>query len=139
MPVETKEISVKVKADCGIVDITDMVSDAVRESTLDNGTVTVFCVGSTGAITTMEYESNLSDDFSEILEKLIPLDRDYHHHRTWGDYNGGSHLRSMIVGTSLTVPFVEKKLTLGTWQQIVCVNFDRMEKSRKVVLQMIGE
>ena len=139
MPVETKEISVKVKADCGIVDITDMVSDAVRESTLDNGTVTVFCVGSTGAITTMEYESNLSDDFSEILEKLIPLDRDYHHHKTWGDYNGGSHLRSMIVGTSLTVPFVEKKLTLGTWQQIVCVNFDRMEKSRKVVLQMIGE
>ena len=139
MPVETKEISVKVKADCGIVDITDMVSDAVRDSTLDNGTVTVFCVGSTGGITTMEYESNLSDDFSEILEKLIPLDRDYHHHRTWGDYNGGSHLRSMIVGTSLTVPFVEKKLTLGTWQQIVCVNFDRMEKSRKVVLQMIGE
>ena len=139
MPVETKEISVKVKADCGIVDITDLVSDAVRDSTLDNGTVTVFCVGSTGAITTMEYESNLSDDFSEILEKLIPLDRDYHHHRTWGDYNGGSHLRSMIVGTSLTVPFVEKKLTLGTWQQIVCVNFDRMEKSRKVVLQMIGE
>lgn len=139
MPVETKEISVNVKADCGIVDITDMVSGAVRDSTLDNGTVTVFCVGSTGGITTMEYESNLSQDFSEILEKLIPMDRDYHHHRTWGDYNGASHLRSMIVGTSLVVPFVEKKLTLGTWQQIVCVNFDRVEKIRKIVLQMIGE
>lgn len=139
MPVETKEISVNVKADCGIVDITDMVSEAVRDSTLDNGTVTVFCVGSTGGITTMEYESNLSQDFSEILEKLMPLDRDYHHHRTWGDYNGASHLRSMIVGTSLVIPFVEKKLTLGTWQQIVCVNFDRVEKIRKIVLQMIGE
>ncbi len=139
MPVETKEIAVKVKADCGIADITDMVSGAVRDSTLDNGTVTVFCVGSTGGITTMEYESNLSQDFSETLEKLMPINRDYHHHKTWGDYNGGSHLRSMIIGTSLVVPFAGKKLMLGTWQQIVCVNFDRMEKSRKVVLQMIGE
>jgi len=139
MPVETKEISVTVKEGCGIADITEMVSAELKSSKIRNGTVTVFCVGSTGAITTMEFESNLSKDFSEILEKLIPLEKDYHHHKTWGDYNGGSHLRSMLVGPSLTVPFVEKRMTLGTWQQIVCINFDRGERVRKIVLQIIGE
>lgn len=139
MTVETREISVVGKADCGIVDITEMVSKEVKNSKINNGTVTVFCVGSTGAITTMEYEPNLSKDFSEILDKLIPLDRDYHHHETWGDFNGGSHLRAMLIGPSLTVPFVNKKMTLGTWQQIVYINFDRIEKVRKIVLQIIGE
>ncbi|KCZ73666.1 secondary thiamine-phosphate synthase enzyme [Candidatus Methanoperedens nitroreducens] len=139
MPVETKEISVTGKEDCGIVDITEKVSDAVKNSKIKNGTVTIFCIGSTGAITTMEFESNLSKDISETLDTLIPLDRNYHHHRTWGDYNGGSHLRSTFIGPSLTVPFVEKRLTLGTWQQIVYINFDRIEKTRKIVLQMVGE
>jgi len=139
MPVETKEISVRVKEDCGIVDITEMVSKAVRQSKITNGTVTVFCIGSTSGITTMEFEPNLSKDFSQCLEELIPLNKDYHHHRTWGDYNGGSHLRSMFIGTSLTIPFVEKRLTLGTWQQIVCINFDRRERNRNIVLQIIGE
>ncbi len=139
MPVETREISVVGKEDCGIVDITEAVSKEVKNSKISNGTVTVFCVGSTGAITTMEYEPNLSKDFSEILEKLIPLDKDYHHHETWGDFNGGSHLRAMFIGPSLTVPIVEKRMTLGTWQQIVYINFDRIEKVRKIVLQIIGE
>ncbi|MGB9928929.1 MAG: secondary thiamine-phosphate synthase enzyme YjbQ [Methanosarcina sp.] len=139
MPVETREISVTGKEDCGIVDITGMMSDEVRNSKIKNGTVTIFCVGSTGAITTMEFEENLSKDVSEILEKLIPLDKNYHHHKTWGDYNGGSHLRAMFVGPSLTVPVVEKRLTLGTWQQIVYINFDRIEKVRKIILQLIGE
>ncbi len=139
MPVETKEISVTGKRDCGIVDITEKVSNAVNSSEIKNGTVTIFCVGSTGAITTMEFEPNLSKDISETLERLIPLDRDYHHHKTWGDYNGGSHLRATLIGPSLTVPFVEKRLTLGTWQQIVYVNFDRVEKTRKIVLQIVGE
>ncbi len=139
MPVETREISVVGKEDCGIVDITEMVSKEVKNSKISNGTVTVFCIGSTGAITTMEFEPNLSIDVSEILDKLIPLDKNYHHHKTWGDYNGGSHLRAMLVGPSLTVPLVEKRLTLGTWQQIVYINFDRVEKVRKIVLQIIGE
>lgn len=139
MPVETKEISVTGKEDCGIVDITEKVSDAVRNSKIKNGTVTIFCIGSTGAITTMEFEKNLSKDVSEILDTLIPLDRNYHHHKTWGDYNGGSHLRATFIGPSLTVPFVEKILTLGTWQQIVYINFDRIEKIRKIILQIIGE
>ena len=139
MPVETREISVVGKADCGIVDITEMVSKEVKNSKISNGTVMVFCVGSTGAITTMEFEPNLSIDILEILDELIPLDKDYHHHKTWGDFNGGSHLRAMFIGPSLTVPFVERRLTLGTWQQIVYINFDRIEKVRKVVLQIIGE
>lgn len=139
MPVETREISVSGKEDCGIVDITEMVSEEVKKSTIKNGTVTVFCIGSTGAITTMEFESNLSKDVADILDELIPLNKDYHHHKTWGDFNGGSHLRSLLVGPSLTVPFIEKRLTLGTWQQIVYINFDRIEKVRKIVLQIIGE
>lgn len=139
MPVETREISLPGKEDCGIVDITGIVSEEVKKSKIRNGTVTIFCIGSTGAITTMEYESNLSKDLAEILDKLIPLNKDYHHHQTWGDYNGGSHLRAMLMGPSLTVPVVEKRLTLGTWQQIVYINFDRIEKIRKIVLQIIGE
>jgi len=139
MPVETREITVTGKEDCGIVDITKMVSEEVRKSKINSGIVTLFCIGSTGAITTMEFEPNLSKDVSETLDKLIPLDEDYHHHKTWGDYNGGSHLRALLVGPGLTVPFVEKNLTLGTWQQIVYINFDRIEKVRKIVLQIIGE
>jgi secondary thiamine-phosphate synthase enzyme len=139
MPVETKEISVIGKENCGIIDITEKVSDAIENSKIKNGVVTIFCIGSTGAITTMEFEPNLSKDVSEVLDRMIPLDRDYHHHKTWGDYNGGSHLRAMFIGPSLTVPFVEKQLTLGTWQQIIYINFDRIEKVRKIVLQIIGE
>lgn len=139
MHVETRKISVIGKEDCGIVDVTEIVSKEIKNSKISNGTVTVFCIGSTGAITTMEYEPNLSKDVSEILDKLIPLDKDYHHHETWGDYNGGSHLRALLIGPSITVPFVEKRMTLGTWQQIVYINFDRIKKTRKIVLQIIGE
>jgi len=87
----------------------------------------------------MEFEPNLSKDVSETLDTLILLDKDYHHQKTWGDYNGVSHLRALLVGPSLTVPIVEKSLTLGTWQQIVYINFDRVEKVRKIVLQILGE
>lgn len=139
MPVETREITVTGKEDCGIVDITEEVSNAVKRSKIQNGAVTIFCIGSTGAITTMEFEPNLSRDVSELLDRIIPLDRDYHHHKTWGDFNGGSHLRAMFISPSVTVPFAEKRLTLGTWQQIVYLNFDRIEKTRKIVLQLIGD
>ena len=109
MPVETRKISVVGKEDCGIVDITGIVSEEIKSSKISNGIATVFCVGSTGAVITMEFEPNLSKDVSEIFDKLIPLEKDYHHHETWGDYNGGSHLRALFIGPSLTVSFVEKK------------------------------
>ena len=139
MSIETREISVIGKEDCGIIDITGMITKEVNTSKIRNGTVTIFCIGSTGAITTMEFEPNLSIDVAEMLDELIPLNKDYLHHKTWGDYNGGSHLRALLIGPSLTVPFVEKRLTLGRWQQIVYINFDRIEKTRKIVLQIIGE
>ena len=139
MSVETREISVIGKEDCGIIDITGMITKEVNISKIRNGIVTIFCIGSTGAITTMEFEPNLSIDVSEMLDELIPLNKHYLHHKTWGDYNGGSHLRALLIGPSLTVPFVEKRLTLGRWQQIVYINFDRIEKERKIVLQIIGE
>lgn len=139
MSVETREISVIGKEDCGIIDITGMIIKEVNISKIRNGIVTIFCIGSTGAITTMEFEPNLSIDVAEMLDDLIPLNKDYIHHKTWGDYNGGSHLRALLIGPSLTVPFVEKRLTLGRWQQIVYINFDRIEKTRKIVLQIIGE
>lgn len=139
MSVETREISVIGKEDCGIIDITEMITKEVNISKIRNGIVTIFCIGSTGAITTMEFEPNLSIDVSEMLDDLIPLNKDYLHHKTWGDYNGGSHLRALLIGPSLTVPFIEKRLTLGRWQQIVYINFDRIEKTRKIVLQIIGE
>ena len=139
MSIETREISVIGKEDCGIIDITGMITKEVNISKIRNGIVTIFCIGSTGAITTMEFEPNLSIDVSEMLDELIPLNKDYFHHKTWGDYNGGSHLRALLIGPSLTVPFVEKRLTLGRWQQIVYINFDRIEKERKIVLQIIGE
>ena len=139
MSIETREISVIGKEDCGIIDITGMITKEVNTSKIRNGTVTIFCICSTGAITTMEFEPNLSIDVSEMLDELIPLNKDYFHHKTWGDYNGGSHLRALLIGPSLTVPFVEKRLTLGRWQQIVYINFDRIEKERKIVLQIIGE
>ncbi len=139
MSVETREISVIGKEDCGIIDITEMITKDVNISKIRNGIVTIFCIGSTGAITTMEFEPNLSIDVAEMLDDLIPLNKDYLHHKTWGDYNGGSHLRALLIGPSLTVPFVEKRLTLGRWQQIVYINFDRIEKTRKILLQIIGE
>lgn len=136
---KNKELNIKAKEDCGIVNITEEVSSFVNKSKIKNGLICVFCVGSTGAITTMEYEPGLEKDLPELLDKLIPLDRDYKHHKTWGDYNGGSHLRSTLIGPSLTVPITNGKLSLGTWQQIIYLNFDRMEKTRKIVLQIVGD
>ena len=139
MSVVTQEISVVGKEDCGIVNITDQTNIVLKKSKIKDGIVTIFCVGSTGGITTIEYEQNLSKDLSEAFDRLIPLEKDYHHHKTWGDFNGGSHLRATLMGPSLTVPFKDKKLILGTWQQVIYVNFDRIEKARRIVLQIIGE
>jgi secondary thiamine-phosphate synthase enzyme len=136
---ETKELYIKAKADCGIVNITEEVSNFAGKSKIKNGIICVFCVGSTGAITVMEYEPGLEKDLPKLLDKLIPLDKDYKHHKTWGDYNGGSHLRATLIGPSLTIPLIEGKLSLGTWQQIIYLNFDRMEKTRTIIVQILGD
>ncbi len=122
-----------------MLDLTSHVSKKLTESELENGTVTLFVTGSTAGITTIEYEEGLVKDFSELMEKIIPSTVTYHHDARWGDGNGFSHVRASLLGPSLTVPFYNGKLALGTWQQIVFVDFDNRERSRKIILQFIGK
>ncbi len=120
-----------------MADITDEVRKFVRESGVEEGAVLVFSKGSTGAVTTIEYEPGLKKDFPRIMERIAPQDEHYEHHKTWGDDNGSSHVKSAIVGTSLVVPFKNCELLLGTWQQIVVINFDTRKRKREVILQIL--
>ncbi len=120
-----------------MADITDEVRKFVRESGVEEGAILVFSKGSTGAVTTIEYEPGLKKDFPRIMERIAPHDEHYEHHRTWGDDNGSSHVKSAIVGTSLVVPFKNGELLLGTWQQIVVINFDTRKRRREVILQIL--
>jgi secondary thiamine-phosphate synthase enzyme len=139
MTVETKEITLQSRGNCDIIDITSQVAKNVEKSGINNGTVTLFIVGSTAGITTIEYEPNLLSDFKNMWGRVIPQNIPYEHDRTWGDGNGHSHVRASMLGASLTIPFVDKKLTLGTWQQIVFVDFDNRPRSRKIAIQILGE
>jgi len=120
-------------------DLTGEVSDKLKTHKLQSGQVTLFVPGSTGGLTTIEYEPGLEKDFTELMERIIPSNKTYHHDARWGDGNGFSHVRASLIGPSLTVPFKEGKLMLGTWQQIVFVDFDNRSRSRSIVLQFIGE
>jgi secondary thiamine-phosphate synthase enzyme len=135
----TRQLDLKLEPDCDVRDITSQVEAIVLDSGLGAGIVTVFCPGSTGGLTTIEYEDGVIADLRQVLDKLIPRGRDYQHHKRWGDDNGSSHLRAALMGPSLTVPFVERRLTLGEWQQIVFINFDTRPRSRQVVVQVMGE
>lgn len=120
------------------VDITRETAQLVAESGLSSGTVTLFCPGSTGGLTTIEFEPGVVADLGRVFEELAPRDGEYQHHLTWGDDNGSSHVRAGLLGPSLVVPFVETRLTLGTWQQIVFIDFDTRPRSRRLVAQLIG-
>ena len=122
-----------------IQDITVDVAELVRESGISAGIATVFVAGSTGGVTTIEYEPGLIKDLPEAMEKIAPQGKTYHHDATWGDGNGFSHVRAALVGPSLAVPFVDGALTLGTWQQIVLLDFDNKARRRRVVVQIMGE
>ncbi len=122
-----------------MIDITQAVEETVNKSGMDTGICTVFCVGSTGSITTIEYEDGLLKDFPEAMERVAPKDAIYEHHLRWRDGNGHSHVRASILGPSLTVPFVNSKLTLGTWQQITFCDFDNRPRSRSLEVVIIGE
>jgi secondary thiamine-phosphate synthase enzyme len=139
MAVRTKTIQVKSGPDLEILDITDRVRAAVRESGLKAGNVTIFVPGSTASVTTTEFEPNLNRDLKSAVERLVPSDLDYEHHKTWGDENGKSHVRASLFGPGITVPFTGGKLILGSWQQIVLLDFDVPARSRDVVLQIMGE
>ena len=137
--VVTKTIQLQTKGQCDIVDITSQVAGEVSGTGLNSGTATVFVNGSTAGVSTIEFESGLVADFTAMWERLIPQDIPYDHDRAWGDGNGHSHVRASLLGASLTVPFNDKRLTLGTWQQIVLVDFDNRPRTRQLILQIMGE
>ena len=138
MTVFTKNTLIKSKSENDIIEITDEVTKTVKESKIQNGAVVVFVVGSTAAITTIEYEPGLQKDFTEMLSRLAPKDIEYAHDNTWHDGNGHSHVRASLIGPGITIPFVEGHLTLGTWQQIVLIEMDTRPRERKIIIQVIG-
>ena len=139
MPAITKTISVSSKAGTDIIDITGEVQKVVAGSGLKEGTVTVFVAGSTASVSTIEFEPNLVSDMKAALDRLAPPDIRYKHHETWGDDNGKSHVRATFMGPSAVVPFRGGKLLLGTWQNIIVLDFDTKRREREIVITIIGE
>ena len=138
--VKTQEIRIKTKGNCDVVNLTETVIEALAGSGVKDGTVTVFNVGSTAGITTTEYEPGLVNyDIASAFEKIAPENARYEHEETWHDDNGHSHVRASLLGPSLSVPIVGGRLTLGTWQQIILVDFDTRARTRTIICQIIGK
>lgn len=137
--VTTQHIHLKTEGHGDIHDITDEIAGAAHESGLRAGTVTVFTPSSTSALTTIEYESGCLSDLNRLFDEIVPPDRDYKHNLRWGDGNGHSHVRAALLGPSLTIPFADGQLTLGTWQQVVFCDFDNRPRRRELVVQIVGE
>ena len=138
--VRTEQIQVKTQGNCHVVDITGQVGEAVAGSGLTAGVVTLFHVGSTAGLTTTEYEPGLvNHDLKAAFERIAPEAGQYEHEKTWDDDNGHSHVRASLLGPSLSVPFVDGRLTLGTWQQIILVDFDTRPRNRTILCQIMGE
>ena len=139
MKVITKIVQLRSSKENDIIDFTEQTSEALKESKLENGLVTVFFSGSTAAITTIEYEPGLRHDFPKMLSRIVPKDVQYHHDDTWHDGNGHSHVRASLIGPSLSIPFSNGRLILGTWQQIVMLELDTRQRERVITLQILGE
>ena len=139
MKILHQKVVLQTKGNGDFKDITSKIVKIVESSKLEKGSVTVFVVGSTAAITTFEYEPGLVKDMQDLFEKIIPSNKSYQHDETWGDANGFSHLRAALQGPSLTVPFENGKLLLGSWQQIVLAEFDNRPRERQIVVQVMGE
>jgi len=139
MTIFTSSIHLSTRGNADILDITQQVIDCIQNSGLSNGIVTIFCPSSTSALTTIEYEPGVLQDLKQIFDELVPPDRMYLHDEAWHDGNGYSHVRSSLLKASLTVPLVNGRMTLGTWQQIVYIDFDNRARKRELVVQIIGE
>lgn len=137
--IDHKKFSLETRGFGDAIDITGEVAREVESSKVSSGIVTVFVPGSTAGITTIEYESGAVSDFKKAIERLAPVDMHYDHDARWGDGNGFSHVRAALMGASLTIPFIEGRLQLGTWQQIVLCDFDNRARSREVLVQILGE
>jgi secondary thiamine-phosphate synthase enzyme len=139
MKVITDKLTVSTKGFNDIIDITEQVQSILKKHQVKEGNVTIFVSGSTAGVTTIEYEPGLLKDLPEAFDRIAPMDKRYHHDSRWGDDNGYAHVRASILGASLTVPFSGGRLLVGTWQQIVLVDFDNRPRTRNIVVQIIGE
>lgn len=139
MAINTLSIELSTRGNADVQDITDAVADSIARSGIKDGIVTVFCPSSTSALTTIEYESGCISDLRRLFDEIVDPRRDYAHNARWGDGNGHSHVRAALLKASLTIPFVNGRLTLGTWQQIIFVDFDNRSRRRELVVQVIGE
>ncbi len=139
MPVHTTTLEFSTQGDADIIDITQQVQDSIMDSPLEDGLVTVFVPGSTGGVITLEFEPGLVQDLKEAFERWAPRGITYRHEQAWRDDNGHSHVRASMIGPSLSVPFTDRRLTLGTWQQIAFVDFDSRPRRRVLILQIMGD
>ncbi len=137
--VHTETITLSTKGFCDMADITERVAGVAGRSVIASGTVTVFCPGSTCAVTTIEYESGVLNDLRRAIEELVPQDREYEHDKRWGDGNGFSHVRAALLKPSVSIPLIGKRLALGTWQQVVFMDFDNRARRREILVQVVGE
>jgi secondary thiamine-phosphate synthase enzyme len=137
--IHSETINFGTKGFSDIIDITNRVDVVIGHSKIENGLVTVFCPGSTGSVTTIEYETGVLRDLQKAIEKIVPSNIPYEHDRRWGDGNGFSHVRAALVKPSLTIPLIQGKLALGTWQQIVFIDFDNRSRGRNLIVQILGE
>jgi secondary thiamine-phosphate synthase enzyme len=137
--IATSKISLQTGGNGDIINITPQIECEVAGAGISSGTVTIFVNGSTAGLSTIEYEPGLVSDFKAMWERLVPQDIKYGHDRAWGDGNGHSHVRASLLGASLVIPFTDKKLLLGTWQQIILVDFDNRPRSRQIIVQVMGE
>ena len=138
MKVKISKLTETTQGFCDIIDITAKVTAQIRDAEIKDGLVLLFVTGSTAALTTIEHEPGLVEDLKELVEKLIPSDRRYHHDDRWGDDNGFSHLRASLFGPSLQIPVAQARLVLGTWQQIILLDFDNRPRTREIFVQLIG-
>jgi secondary thiamine-phosphate synthase enzyme len=137
--ISNKKITAQTAGFCDIVDITAKLNEHIQSAKLRDGMVTLFVSGSTAALTTIEYEAGLIQDLKDFIEKYIPSNRRYHHDDRWGDDNGFSHLRASLFGPSLAIPIENGAPSLGTWQQVVLIDFDNRPRTRQIIVQLIGE
>ena len=133
------EINIKTNGEVDIIDITSQIQEIIKKSKIKNGIACIFAPGSTGSITTIEYEPGLKKDFPRALQKIAPKGEHYDHHETWHDDNGHSHVRASLIGPSLAIPLIDGKLIHGTWQQVVFVELDTSPRNRNLIVQIVGD
>jgi secondary thiamine-phosphate synthase enzyme len=139
MRISTKNILLRTKGENDVIDISEKTIEAVNESSIENGLITIFVSGSTAAITTIEFEPGLRNDFPNMLARIAPKDIEYHHDKTWHDGNGHSHVRASLIGPSLTIPIIGGRLMTGRWQQIILLEMDIQSRDRNIIFQILGE